>query len=73
MGLKQLNLTKKGSKWPHSCHIFLNEAKMFLNCHTRPQRTNSTQSISASAEELGPLGALFSRTCLAVRPSTAKL
>ena len=25
MGLKQLNLTKKGSKWSRSCRIFLNE------------------------------------------------
>ena len=29
------------------------------NCHTRSQLTNSTQSISASTEELGPLVALF--------------
>ena len=41
----------------------------FCNCHTRPQRTNSTQSISASAEELGPLVALFSNIRLAVRPA----
>ena len=27
IGLKHLNLTKKGSKWPHSCHIFMNEAE----------------------------------------------
>ena len=31
MGLKQLNLNKKGLKWPHSCHIFLNGAEKVLN------------------------------------------
>ena len=48
--------------------ITMTNIKLINYCHTRPQLTNPTQSISASAEELGPPVALFSRTRPAVRP-----